>query len=171
MTTTTKYELTDADRERLDAIAQRASGKPKVTDIAWKVACDWFATLRVVSREAAERALGSMTEDEGDQFEDDYTCHNGTGQESRCHALDNLLARRRAMLDDATGGPPKVEPTPEPQPAIDVVAELAELRRLIDLMLGNARLLELQGECLDDFRRRLNALESAAQRKPRWRWW
>ncbi len=242
-TTTTKYELTDADRKRLDAIARKASGKPKVNDTAWAVACDWFATLPVVPREAAERALGEATEAEADQYSEDYANHADEIFESYRYALNRFVARRRAMLGDAAPvgeptdrevkpaiaddfrgrtrnalrtrfaecrrhqtrrtdtasyhhnlgiahacrdvfaeifpgesiepsvEPPKAEPTPEPQPTIDVVAELAELRRLIDLMLGNARLLELQGECLDDFRRRLNALESAAQRKPRWRWW
>ncbi len=188
---TTKYELTDADRERLDAIAQEASGKPKVNDTAWKVARDWFATLPVVSREAAERALGEATEEEAERYDDDYLTHEDASLESHCYALGRFVARRRrAMLDDATSEPPKVDPTPEPQPASRITTtefrelqdSIESLRRTANItievqakhrgtMLECSRLLELQSECLDDFRRRLNALEFAAQRKPWWRWW
>lgn len=193
-TTTTKYELTDADRERLDAIAQRANGKPKVNDIAWEVARDWFATLPVVSREGVDRALGEATDEELERFDNQLVLHRGDGteddwRESLRLALSDFVAHRD-MLDDATGGPPKVEPTPEPQPASRITTtefrelqdSIESLRRTANItievqakhrgtMLECSRLLELQSECLDDFRRRLNALEFAAQRKPWWRWW
>lgn len=271
-TTTTKYELTDADRERLDAIAQKASGKPKVDDIAWAITRYWFATLPVVSREAAERALGEATSVEIEAFNVAY----GNGYPDMWGAWRRglnavLVDRRHAMLDDATIDPPKVEPvlaeddlrkrldwqireivrergervranrdgdvgnrihwgvasamtslydslfprsldddlgwsegfgsnavepTPEPQPAIDVVAELAELRKNADRCLATlgahrsqlddtiatiGLMLESQdaqrdvnkihAQRLDTLNLRVTDLEFAAQRKPWWRWW
>lgn len=212
--TTTKYELTDEDRKRLDMIAQKASGKPKVNDIAWNIARDWFASLPVVSREVTDRALEISTFDEiGKCLDSWHEGHDGDNFLAMGRAINDFVAHRRAMLDDATVEPPKValsgpsrewlakaadaedasrsvsvggmavdtemyvapvEPTPEPQPAIDVVAELAEIRKAVDLLFSRQDaqrgVNKIHAERLDTLSFRVTALESAVQRKP-WRWW
>jgi hypothetical protein len=154
------YVLTDAEIDRL--YREQHSGQACRSDDYRCLIRRWFATLPVVSREAAERAPGPMTDAEHERYVDVFRRYVGCATESR-----------KIAFDAAPAEPPKSEPTSEPQPAIDVAAELAEIRREVESlqkMHGNHRSIAIaQGDRIAFVVDRITALESTA--RPWWRWW
>lgn len=181
------YVLTDAEIDRLWRRMFRWGDDVQPNEMVDRPAVrEWFASLPVVSREAAERALGPLSEDEKDRHWEDFCKRGELGRRSFCGHVDRLLARRRAMLDAAPVEPPKSEPAPtsEPQPAIDVAAKWANLREEIEAIRQShetlsrcqhvdiddlAKRLDIQSERITELTARIDAIVSAA--RPWWRWW
>ena len=100
-----RYELTDAEIDRLGVAWCGIGPTPRQRDAAR----EWFASLPVVSREAAEKASGPLSEDEKDRLWEDFCKRGELGRRSFCGHVDRLLVRRRDMLGDAPDEPPKPE--------------------------------------------------------------
>ena len=108
-TTTAKYELTDAQLDDMVSRVARAWNSESIR----QAAREWFASLPVVSREAAERALGEATPEDVAAY---WAGRDNDDYDDIRHGLDSMLAPRRAMLGLGLAPvvePPKSEATPE----------------------------------------------------------
>lgn len=104
------YKLTDEQIDRLMAVLD---GCLFGADRKRSHTREWFASLPVVSREAAERALGEVTKEEAQQAAKDFNdCRASTSEQRDIYTFNRFLVRRRAMLDAAPVGPPKPEAKP-----------------------------------------------------------